>query len=579
MKHTLVVILSCLFSVTSFCQDYKVTWGEEIKMKKGTADLDIVAADNSGLYFSEARIAMKSYFVVGATFGTTIKLVKMDKNFNEVFDKTYKKELKGLEFHSFQPLENDLYMFATDYEKRDRRFVVYGAKVDKTSGDLVGDFIELGSYDLESKKDDYEMRVSPIQNGKAFLMVSNISNKDRVTLGVHVLDKNLKRKESAVINLNFNSNQYSLQDVKYTASNKIVLLGKEFEETEYGKKKKKRLVFKDYSMMVYSNKGKKEKDIKMDSDDKYVISGRLIEQPTGEMLLAGFYCNNAKRADLSGFFINKVDPLKGEMLLSSFKEINTSMLSKSFIDEADADDLSKQEKKEAKKNKDDDDDEEEVFPNSFIIKTVDINPADNSIIITSEVSKYTARTYTTSSYNNSTRTWTYRTTTVRIFTNEDILIINADKDGKINWLNALPKSQQETISSSSSNNGGISVSYDYTGYFANGGALPYYSSYKTLLSGNKLVVLMNDHNSNNVNPAYGDKVKTVYNFRKKSSAYGISIDLATGKMTRKIIATNNDETIMMPRHSYVVGNDFFVPSWRMHAMAKTEMRFAKISVK
>jgi hypothetical protein len=332
-------------------------------------------------------------------------------------------------------------------------------------------------------------------------------------------------------------------------------------------------------MTVYSNKGRKEKDIKIDADDKYVISGRLIEQPTGEMLLAGFYSNSAKRTDLSGFFINKVDAIKGEMLLSSFKEINTSMLSKSYIDETDDDDLSKQEKKEAKKNKEDDDEDEDVFPNNFIIKTVDINPADNSIIITSEVSKYTSRTYTTSSYNNSTHTWTYRTTTVRIFTNEDILIINADKDGKINWLNALPKSQQESISSSSSNSGGFSISYDFTGYFANGGALPYYSSYKTLLSGNTLVVLLNDHNSNNVNPAYGDKVKTVYNFRKKSSVYGISIDLTTGKMTRKNIATNNDETIMMPRHSYVVGNEFFVPSWRKHTMAKTEMRFAKISVK
>jgi hypothetical protein len=123
------------------------------------------------------------------------------------------------------------------------------------------------------------------------------------------------------------------------------------------------------------------------------------------------------------------------------------------------------------------------------------------------------------------------------------------------------------------------MSYDYTGYFANGGALPYYSSYKSLLMGNNLVIIMNDHNSNNVNPGYGDKVKSVYNFRKRSSVYGISIDLATGKMIRKNIASNNDETVMMPRHAYVIGNEFFVPSWRQHMMAKTEMRFAKITVK
>ena len=90
---------------------------------------------------------------------------------------------------------------------------------------------------------------------------------------------------------------------------------------------------------------------------------------------------------------------------------------------------------------------------------------------------------------------------------------------------------------------------------------------------------MNDHTSNNVNPGYGDKVKTVTNFRKKSNVYGVSIDLATGKMTRKIIGSNNEETILMPRHAYLVNNELFVPSWRMRVMAKTELRFAKITVK
>jgi hypothetical protein len=90
---------------------------------------------------------------------------------------------------------------------------------------------------------------------------------------------------------------------------------------------------------------------------------------------------------------------------------------------------------------------------------------------------------------------------------------------------------------------------------------------------------MNDHTSNNVNPEYGDRVKTVSNFRKRSNAYGISIELATGKMSRKIIASNNEETILMPRHAYVVNNEVFVPSWRQHMMAKTELKFAKIVVK
>ncbi|MEQ1677002.1 MAG: hypothetical protein ABL876_09890, partial [Chitinophagaceae bacterium] len=351
-----------------------------------------------------------------------------------------------------------------------------------------------------------------------------------------------------------------------------------FEETQIGKKKRKRLVFKQYVMAIYNADGVKEKDVVLDADSRYIISGKLIEQHNGELLLAGFYSNTPKKEDLNGFYINKVNPEKGELLLSSFKEINSGMLGKGYEDAADDDDETKESKKQAKKAKDDDDEEE--FPNSFIIKSVDINPVDNSVIITSEVSRYSFYSYTSSTYNNSTRTWTRTTTYVHRFTNQDILVINADQGGNIKWLNALPKSQVEEVRTTSNSYGtGWSYSYDRSGYFVTAGGMPFYSSYKSLLHNNNLVLIMNDHTTNNVNPEYGDRVKTVYNFRKRSNAYGISIDLASGKMTRKIISSNNEETILMPRHAFVVNNELFVPSWRQHVMAKTELKFAKISVK
>lgn len=576
MKRITLLLLTTFSCLYIFSQtNYKITWGEEMKLRKGTADLDIIAADNTGLYFTEQRINRSMFG--GGSGPSVYKLYKMDKNFTEVFDKEYKKELKGLDFQSFQSMGNDLYLFATDYIRKERLFKVYGAKVDKNSGDLVGDFNELGSYELESKRDDYDMKVSSIRNGNAFLMVSNISAKDRVSIGVTLLDKNLKELENTVINLSFDPNLYQLADVQYTKNNKIILLGKQFEETQIGKRKRKRLVFTEYVMAIYNSKGEKEKDVALNADSRYIISGKLIEQNNGDLLLAGFYSNGARKEDLNGFYINKVDPVKGELLLSSYKEINEGMLGKGFEDAGDDDDETKESKKQARKAKDDDNEDE--FPNSFIIKSVDINPADNSIIISSEVSKYSYYYYTTYNYNPSTRTSTYTTTHVHRFTNQDILLINADQNGNIKWLNALPKSQVEEIRSTNNSYSGWSYSYDRSSYFAQSGGMPFYSSYKSLINNNNLVLIMNDHTSNNVNPEYGDRVKTVYNFRKRSNTYGITVDLSTGKMTRKIIASNNEETILMPRHGFVVNNELFVPSWRQHLMAKTELKFAKITIK
>src|SRR5215213_7098304 len=98
MKKLLIFLLSISSCLSAYAQSYKITWGNELKLKKGTTDIDVIAADNTGLYFTEERVKMKSYFVVGASYGSAYKLFKLDKNFREVFDKDYKKELKNYDF-------------------------------------------------------------------------------------------------------------------------------------------------------------------------------------------------------------------------------------------------------------------------------------------------------------------------------------------------------------------------------------------------------------------------------------------------------------------------------------------------
>lgn len=576
MKKFLLLAFISIYCIGLHAQNYRLTWGEEIKLKKGTADLDVISADKTGLFFTEER-KKNSISFLGSGTTSSYRLTKLDQNFSEQFDKEYKRELKGLDFHSFDRMGDDIYMFASDYDRKEKAFSVLGAKIDKSSGDLLSDFKELGRYQLESRRDDYDIKMTRILNNRALLMVANISGKDRVSLGVSVLDNNLKTKQNTVINISFDPGLYQLQDVQITNNNKIVVLGKVYEETQVGKKKKKRLIFKEYALSIFNEKGEKEKDITTDSEDRYILGGKLIQQNSGELLLAGFFCNNAKKAEINGFYINKVDADNGTIVLSSFQEINPEMLGKSFMDDTDDDDETRQSKKDAAKAKDNDEDED--FPNQYIIKSVDINPADNSILITSEISRYQYYSYSSSTYNPTTRTYTTTTTNVHRFTNQDIMIINADKEGKIKWVNDLPKSQVEEIRTTGSYQGLVGFTRDYGGYFASRGGMPYHSSFSSMIQNNNLILLFNDHTSNNVNPQYGDKVKTVYNFRKKSNVYGVSIDLATGKMVRKTIVSNSEETILMPRHAFVVNNEFIVPSWRQHALAKTELKFAKIAVK
>jgi hypothetical protein len=568
-----------LFSSLLIAQQYNITWGDGMKMRKGTTDMDIVTADNTGVYFSEGSLRMKSYFVIGASYGSAYKLIKFDRNFNEVFEKEYKRELKGLEFHSFQPLGGDLYLFATDYVKKDRAFKVYAAKVDKNSGELTGNPLEIGSYTLENKRDDYDLSVQPAQNGQYFLLVTDISANDRNNLDVVLLDKNLRIKQQASIDLQYPKNTYNLEDVKYTAYHKIVILGKEFDEVPVGKRKRTRLVFKKYTLAVYSAQGKKERDVSVESGDKYTIGGQLMELKNGELLLAGFYSDSPRKEDLNGFFISRLNTELGELSLTSFKPLDASLLGRAYAeDEADADEETRDSRRSSQKAREEEGDSE--FPNSYIIRSVEYNAGDDSYLITAEISRYTYYSYATPEYNPSTRTWRPTTYHVHRYENKDILIVNADPTGKIKWVNDIPKNQLEEIRTSNAGYGnGIGLYRNYSSYFARGGSMPYYSSFTQLIQNNKLVLVFNDHSKNNIIAGYGDRVRRIYNFRKNSNAWGVSIDIPTGAMTRQVISANDEETILMPRHAMVVKNEIFLPSWRIRALARTKFKMAKITVR
>jgi hypothetical protein len=99
-----------------------------------------------------------------------------------------------------------------------------------------------------------------------------------------------------------------------------------------------------------------------------------------------------------------------------------------------------------------------------------------------------------------------------------------------------------------------------------------------MLLNNKLIFLMNDHSQNSGVKQLGDKVKTVTNFRK-SVAYAVTLDLANGQYSRKMILSNEDDPVLMPRFSYIVGKDFFLPAMKMKALGKTEFKIGKVSVK
>jgi len=149
MKPLLTLTLA-LISFAALSQS-KVSWGEEFKMHRSSTDLSIVYTDKSGIYMEESHDIMKVGFFSSRLRKSSI-LVKLDANMAEQYRNDFDKELKGKDFDRLFLIRDRLYLFATDFNKKDNSLHLYAAEIDKGSGNLKGDWQEIYVMEAATKK-------------------------------------------------------------------------------------------------------------------------------------------------------------------------------------------------------------------------------------------------------------------------------------------------------------------------------------------------------------------------------------------------------------------------------------------
>ena len=189
-QFSLITTFLCLFN-HSFSQKPKINWGDEFKLRKGSTDLDVVYADKSGVYLQESHLALKSYFVIGASVRSSASLIKLDKNLTELYRNDFNRELKGKEFEQFFVLQGKMLLIASDYSRKDRTLDITAAEIDKNSGEISGEWKQLTSFQKEEKKDDINFKITFNGDSTKMVLVSSIEGKEKNTYQVQEFDENL----------------------------------------------------------------------------------------------------------------------------------------------------------------------------------------------------------------------------------------------------------------------------------------------------------------------------------------------------------------------------------------------------
>jgi hypothetical protein len=555
----------------AFSQKPKVQWGDEFKLHKGSTDLDVVYSDNSGVYLQESHFAMKSYFVIGASYRNSSTLVKLDKNLSEIYRNDFNKELRSRQFGQFFMLQDKMLLLAYEFDKHKNVLTLLVAEVDKNTGQLNGDWQMLTEFQKDSKKDDINYRVALNADSTKMVIVSSVEGKSKNTYQVQEFDKNYKPSKPVIISNEFDPKTFELEDVLYSDQKKITMVGRIYRYEDGKKKKSKFLDFQNYNIRMYDESGMQIAEINTEINGKWLMSTKLVEKKGKDLVLAAFYSNTKKGKTIDGLLLQRIDPETGKVLLTKEKEINNSLLSTvsdaTDTDDGDNDKETKAERKEREKLESIKD-EGEGFSRYMQFRDI-FYTADNGVLILAE--KYHHYYYTTSSYvssGNGAGHWESRTYSA--YESGDLMICKLDAEGNGMWMKVLPKDQHESIQVASGGEG-ISTSY----FFPSN--MPFYSGYGAIEKNNSLYIFFNDNPKNSGVTQPGQKVKTATRFGK-SDCFLLTLNETTGNYSRSVFFSNEDQPTAMPRLGSVTGDMMYIIGKTDRTLSKTKIAVARIKV-
>lgn len=161
-----------------------------------------------------------------------------------------------------------------------------------------------------------------------------------------------------------------------------------------------------------------------------------------------------------------------------------------------------------------------------------------------------------------------------IFKSGAILISKISVAGEWEWMQIVPKFQQEEYT--------VSSFLDETKYSLNRpffdnhpSSDPGYSGFGLMQTDKNIHLIFNDNPRNATITKPGSKVRRTI-FFKDSHCYAITLDQKTGEIKRTMLFDNNNTPIAMPIHSSVIGNVLYVVGRDDRGLAKPRIAVAKI---
>jgi len=458
-KKPILFLALCLFIMTSvLAQKPNIHWGPDYSSSKAFFTKIIPIQGTDAGYYSVAIKPPNRYLSNSAEklliskFDNSLKLKKEVKN-----DLKYKGKVRKLE--DILQIKNEMYAITSFHNRKKEINYLFAQKINsnlklaknlKKIGEIpTRNILNEGNFDVVFSSDSSKVLVYndlPYKKGEPEQFAFNIYDNE--------FNPIWKKK----IRLPFNDEDFKIEKYRIDNNGNVYVLGVIYKDKS--KSRRRGTANYEYVILSYTNHGTERKTYKLGLKEKFISDLTFKIGKDGNLICSGFYSEKGTYS-IKGSYFFRVNTETEVIFNENFKEFDFDFLTVHF---------SKRKKRRAQKaiQKDNKSKEPELY--NYYLDDLIIRSDGGALLIAEQYNTYTQYVQDFGTFN---ATPSYRTVTHYYY--NDIILVNIDPKGEIEWTARIPK-WQHTIN-------------DFGRH----------SSYKKVILKDRLVFLFNDINGKTEN--------------------------------------------------------------------------------
>ncbi len=521
---------SCALALTLFAQmktdQAEVAWGDELNTKKDGAFMNLIADTPDGVYQLMSLKGDPHVRKMGYDLST-----KYLKPLDLEHDK------KDLKLEKVSLVGDKLVQFASLFDKKNEETVLYMKTYEAADMRSVGRVQRIAKVNAERRKNagGYNIHLSPDGNRVLVEAEKPYAKNGTEELAVLVFDQDMNELWSQEISLPYQDSEFMREKVYVDNDGSVIVLGVKYtKKAERRERKRADEATYDHHVLIYRAGGGAPEDLTISSPARFLQDMTIsLDNKNGNIICAGFY-SDVNTQGIKGPYFLSFDRASKRIVHESYGEFDREFITMYMTE--------KEEKKESKKAEKKDKDLGIRW--DYDLRDIVFKDDGGAVLVAEQYYWYATTTCSPTANGGQTCTTTWH------YIYNDIIAVDVDAKGDIQWSAKVPKRQHST------NDGGL------------------FSSYALEVHGDKLHFIFND-NGENLFLKPGDKIKQ-FKLNNKNSLVTMATVDRTGQVQREALFTpEKREAILRPKDCVQLVDDRML----IYATFKKEARYGFITFK